>query len=308
MNDRVEQKQRIKSYLLRQMTADERAEFERQYSADGELFDLVVAAEDEMIGAYLRGEGTEQERSEFASQFLKTASGNEKVEFAKTWMDYISSPDRTKPGRGNIARSRVTRGFPWWPVKFGIAAAWILVVGAVIWLAVVNIHLRREQVRILNEQQNLQHQNDQIKDELNSTVSKLQQEQERETELQGQIAQLGNANSEQLFVLSAGTARGAGGQEPLQIARRTRQIHLQINLQYDDYPSYNVSLGTAEGNPILRRENLKSRIVGRGQPAIAVNLLASQLQNRTYVLTIIGIASDGARKSVGDYSFRATRQ
>src|SRR5258708_6606105 len=98
MIDKSEQKSRIQRYLLRQMPADERTEFENQYAADSELFDAVVAVEDEMIGAYLRGKLPADEREQFTSRFLQTPAGQQRVEFAQSWMDFVSSANVASAG------------------------------------------------------------------------------------------------------------------------------------------------------------------------------------------------------------------
>src|SRR5215471_11290460 len=107
MNNKTTQQERIKSYLQRQMSAEDRAEFEQQYSTDSELFDEVVAAEDKMIGAYLRGEGSEQERQRFASHVLNTPAGRQKVEFAQSLMEYVSLRKETK---GDMATAELLTG------------------------------------------------------------------------------------------------------------------------------------------------------------------------------------------------------
>jgi len=311
MNDKLDQKQRIKSYLLRQMSADERAEFEQEYGADAELFDELVAVEDKMIGSYLRGEGTEQERKQFASHFLKTPAGKERVAFAQSWMDYVASDNVAKPGiepADVVPRipGRLTPRPKYW-ARLGIAAAWLIVVAGGAWMAMVNVQLRRQRAHMRDEQQELRHQEEELKNRLSDTVAKLQQEQRVETELQQQLAQLEAVNPVPAFVLSPHLARGGNNQKPLFIASGTFWARLQINLQYDDYPTYNVSLETPEGNQVWHRENLKSRMIQRGQPAITVNLPANGLQSRTYVLRVVGVAASGAT-SVGDYSFRTIKR
>ncbi len=328
MRDKVGQEHRIQRYLLRQMSAEERAEFENQYVADDELFDELVAVEDEMIGAYLRGERTEQERAQFASQFLKTPAGRQRVEFAQSWMDYVSSPpvasaglhvtpdiekapapaDRPHPqGTGNPSWAFLRAGSL--PMRLGIAAVWLIGVVGGSWMAITNVHLRRHLGQMRAEQQDMQREEEQLRNQLAGMTARLRQEQRVESEQQQEIAQLESASPGlPPFVLTPRLARGGNSQKPLVVEPGALWVRLQINLQYDDYSAYNVSLETPEGSQIWHRENLKRQTLHGGQPAIIVNLPANGLQSRTYVLKVTGTAENGTTSAVGDYSFHTTKR
>src|SRR5260370_25766212 len=80
----------MKKYLLGRMSEEERADFEKQYLANEELFEELVATENESIRSYLTGSGSETERREFESRFLATPSKRRKLEFEKSFVEYAS--------------------------------------------------------------------------------------------------------------------------------------------------------------------------------------------------------------------------
>src|SRR5712692_8637182 len=82
-------------YLLGRMSEGERADFEKQYLVNEELFEELVVTETETIRSYLSGSGSEAERREFQSRFLATPSRRQRVEFEKLLDEYVS---RYAPG------------------------------------------------------------------------------------------------------------------------------------------------------------------------------------------------------------------
>ena len=329
MTDKAGQQQRVNRYLLRQMPEEERVEFEDQYFADSELFDELVAVDDQIIGAWLRGECSEEDRKQLAAQFT-TPAGRQRVEFAQAWMDYISAakardagvlPEAAPATQKNIVASAQSRPKGTWhwarsilttapvPMRLGIAAVGLIAIMGGSWMAMMNVHLRWQVAQIEVERQDIQRQQQQLRDQLAALAAQLRQQQRVESEQQQVIAQLESVNLAGLpFVLAPRLTRGGDSQKPLVVTPGAQWVRLQVNLPYDDCPVYSVSLETPEGGQVWHKESLKAQMRRGSQPAIMVNLPTNGLQSRTYVLRVKGFANNGTESDVGDYSFRMAKR
>ena len=67
-------------YLLGGLTVSERAEFEASYLRDDSLHEQLLAIECELIDAYLDGELSAVDQTEFQKQYLTTPAGRERVD------------------------------------------------------------------------------------------------------------------------------------------------------------------------------------------------------------------------------------
>lgn len=74
--------QLLTRYLLGELPEEERAELEAEYFADPELFARLLATEDELIDAYVRGALLGQARARFEERFLRTGDQVQRIAFA----------------------------------------------------------------------------------------------------------------------------------------------------------------------------------------------------------------------------------
>src|SRR5260370_19709386 len=135
MIDKAEQKRCMTRYLLGDMAEGERAEFEKQYLADEELFEELVATETETIRSYLRGGGSETERREFETRFLATPSRRQRVEFEKSLGEYVSRYAPAKPLRLRLAPAKTALPSSW---RFAFVAMVFLMAMGGSWMMVIN--------------------------------------------------------------------------------------------------------------------------------------------------------------------------
>jgi hypothetical protein len=70
-------------YLLGELSSREQDEFEDRYFADSALHEQLLAVEDELIDAYVRGDLSAQRLDHFEYWFLRSAERREKLKFAK---------------------------------------------------------------------------------------------------------------------------------------------------------------------------------------------------------------------------------
>ena len=83
MTARPEIQNQIRRYLLGELDDGARAEVEQRLLSDGEAFEQLLVAEDEIIDEYASGRLDAEERADFEAHFLATPERQQKVRFAR---------------------------------------------------------------------------------------------------------------------------------------------------------------------------------------------------------------------------------
>jgi hypothetical protein len=101
MTPTPEVQERIRRYLLGQLTDGALREFEQELLVDEELFEELLVVEDELNDEYLLGELPHDERVQFEQHFLATPERQEKLRFARALNRYVTvaSPQEASAGK-----------------------------------------------------------------------------------------------------------------------------------------------------------------------------------------------------------------
>jgi hypothetical protein len=84
----------IKEYILGTMTADAQLRFEDKYFADADRFDLLEAAENDLVDSYVRGELSAVERQQFELHYLNSRRRQVDLPFALALAEIAAVPER----------------------------------------------------------------------------------------------------------------------------------------------------------------------------------------------------------------------
>jgi hypothetical protein len=95
--------ERLRRYLLGEVTEEERCQIERRLLTDRQYFNALLKAEEEMTDRYARGEISDEERESFESHFLNSAERRESVEFAADLNRYLAK-ENLKASRRKFLR------------------------------------------------------------------------------------------------------------------------------------------------------------------------------------------------------------
>ena len=76
----------LAQYLSGQVSQEERTELEDRYFADDDLFEEIVAVENELIDLYVQGKLTALEMKQCETCLLTTAERRQQIEFARSLM------------------------------------------------------------------------------------------------------------------------------------------------------------------------------------------------------------------------------
>lgn len=133
MTPTPEVQERIRRYLLGQLSDGAREEFEQKLLVDEELFEELLVVEDELNDDYLMGELPRDERVQFEQHFLTAPERQEKLRFARALSRYVTVSNQRERTFGNVLPVPKSS----WTMLIRVAAAFavvILIAGTVVFL------------------------------------------------------------------------------------------------------------------------------------------------------------------------------
>jgi hypothetical protein len=312
--------QRLTRYLLGQMGDPERDRFEAEYFADDDLFGLLRECEAWLIDEYLLGHLPAEERAQFEQQFSASALSRGEVRLSKALrqLGEKETPHRsqvTSAGRGAWIKRRFlffSEIAPWprWaPVIVGLV---ILAVCG--WLVVGNFELRRTVEQLEASQRALRSNEAGLHDQVNARDrendelgKKLDEEKARADVLQNELAKAqeqtnGTLGKIATLILYPVRVRSSGSQQVLKVDARTVQVRLELNLEPDDYVSYQAELRDSDDRVIWQKSGIKAQALSNHKQ-IALIVPATVLKSQNYTLLLNGLKAAGGIEDAAQYQF-----
>jgi hypothetical protein len=215
----METQQAIRQYLLGILPQDQAVELEERLLSDGELYEELLIAEDELVDQFLSGEMPDGERETVETHFLRAPGRQEQLLFARVLKKYVStngpqavSKPRAQQKTVDEGRSWLPRLFPRYPaLAFSLTGALVLIIVGGIWLA----------SRISNRPHEPQ------------TVWAIE--------------------------LTPGLQRDEGGTKKFAIPANVDAVRLQLDLPEGQYQSYEAIVLDVDGRSVTTRKNLKAQ-------------------------------------------------
>lgn len=263
----------VRQYLLGTLSPEQLPEFEGRLLTDGELYEELLMAEDELVDQFLSGELSAPERERIETHFLRAPQRQQHLRFARALRRYVAAnPPQVVEAVGYaqtaaaVPRVASPRGksflstlFPRSPaLVFSVASVLLLMVVALAWIA---ISLRRQ------------------------------------------------ANGPQNFFaveLATGLTR-SGEIREFAIPPEYNAVRLQLDLPEDQYPSYEAVLQDAGGRTLTTSRNLNAQSAN-GRPAVFVEVTRNLIPPGGYRVRLSGTSANGTVENVGSYSFRVLKQ
>jgi hypothetical protein len=293
----------MRQYLLGNMPEEERARLEDQYFADADTFEELVAAENDLIDSYVRGELEKSERRNFELRYGQSPQQRARVDFA-TALNQISrqAAIEKKASLWNMVWASSFGKRPMF--RWASAFAALVVVAGGSWLTLQNQRLRVELQQALAGQAELRRQEDALRQQIGSLEGSPKSD-TQENQQSSEIAKLDTL--EVTLRLTPGLARSAGEQQnTLTLPLPGSWVRLRLMLDRDEYANYQAVIRTAEGSEIRRVKELKSQ--GTNHERIVVLRLPSKLiRPGDYIVTLNG-SSGGSTEEAEAYSLRVVRK
>jgi len=149
LNLNTEQQSKLKDYLLGRLPEAELEAIDERLVTDGDFYEEILIAEDELIDQYLNKELNESDRKSFEEFFLISPERRAKLQFSDSFMSYLNPPvpvihPEPDPVRVTDQDKKAIDRPPWYqsflPVKspalaYSLMSAVVLLVVAGSWLA-----------------------------------------------------------------------------------------------------------------------------------------------------------------------------
>ncbi len=312
------ERDKFMEYLLGEMPRKQREEMEDKYVADEELFDQLLAAEDELIDDYVGDHLSPDRREKFEQYFLSSPERLEKVKSARALMKYVER--NYKPASGPSLRQKLLSLFnlelPAMRVALTAAMLLVLAAGSLMWIEMKGMRsrlndLQSEQTARAEREGELRRQLAEQKQISDRLTHDLDEERSERGRLQDEIARL---REPQISVFSWTFDPGVyekprGGidenRQPLVIPRGAELVKLQLDLLKNEYESYLVVLRDADGE--AWRASLSASRTGKG-PAVIVRFPARLFSAGKYDIALSGITNGKDEQIIGEILLTVSRR
>ena len=273
----------MRRYFLGDLPQEERVRLEDRYLLDVALFEELLAAENDLIDAYVRGELTEAERQQFEMEYLKSPEGRGRLDFARALSQVSVLAKEAVPARKNSLLKRmwaalsIRQGIPQWV----LATAVVLIVASGSWLLVLNKKLRDGLQQAQAGQAELRREENALRKQIAESKG-TPKDQVHENQQGSEVAKLEPPMGlEMTLRLTPGIARGFGAApKTLVLLPTTPWIRLQLMLDRDEDKTYEAVLLTADGKEVSRGRDLRINSM-RGSTVVALAFLLSPLMQAT---------------------------
>jgi hypothetical protein len=331
--------QLITQYILGRLSEKEAERLDELSLTDDTFAARLQAVENDLVDDYVSGELSGERLESFKSYYLASPKRREKVAIAQGLQGYLgkalfgrrperrgqevsatSLTDRPVSRKGFLERYSFMQGLS---IRWGVAAAALLVMLAGGWLLMDNLRLRNQIHQAQVERNELQRREQELQSQLREQGSSASQIEEELASLRQQLARLeqqmaqqggakpppeGSATEPNIFAFAlAPQTRSVGPLASLSIPADADYVTLQLELEVADFPAYGAELKTQPGGAVVwRSARLQARTIGGGK-AIAVTLRPALLKAQRYAIEVRGVSPTGASEIIGSYVFRVVK-
>lgn len=298
-------------YILGAASPGECQEIEERYLNNTDFFEALVAVENDLIDAYVRGQLSGADRERFEKHFLATEDRRQRVAFAEALLEHVAAE-----GQGAAVKASESSEFPppvpalkQWSatMQLGLASLFLATATWSIWVTIQNVRLRRDIDQLQAGSAKLQEQArflQQQTEALNRTkvpgaeAAGQEQSGRNRTESSSQLA---------VLTLHADIARSSGTQNKLILFPGTRSVRLRLALEQHDSRAFGASLETVEGTVVWRAKDLTVS-AGQHETIVAVTLPAKLLLSGDYIVNLTADTAGGNTEVVKTYIFQISRR
>jgi hypothetical protein len=307
--------QTLISYLLGELSEAEQTALEQEYFADPQLFDQLVATENDLLDQYARGQLSPATRRRWEEHYLAHPNRRERAKFSEALAIQIDRAAELPPS--------AIRTVSWWkrllPAQPGPRLAWafslvlLILIAGVGWLAIQTRRLHQERTQEEAERVARGQRERDLQQQLageRTHADQLAAELDR-LRLEGSARQTPTpvnpaAPALATLLLNITGVRGAETGPParLVIAPGTEQARIQLNLRENDYQSYSIAIESAEGRRIFYRDRLQAT---KRHKTLSVIVPTHKLPNGDYFVTLKGVTTSGEVEEVSKSIFHVSQ-
>ena len=299
---------KLRDFLLGNVSEDERATIEDRFLADEEFASQILVVEDELIESYLRNELTFSDKENFEKAFLAHPRRRERVLAVRGIIKaakaeaIFKKEEKDSPSllSSIFAFLRFENAFARYAFAF---VALLFVLGGALLL------LNRLNQKQDNQLANANTAQPTPQPSINPTLTPLPMP-SPETSPTPSPSPVKIEPPEQTLatiILRPTIVRDPSQAQKLVLSSATKTARLQLNLERDDYKSYVVRITTVEGRSVWQGGPIYARKTGSGTKAVVVNLPTKLLSQDDYIIELSGVSEAGPIESFADYFFSVKR-
>lgn len=324
-----EQQRVLRRYLLGELPEAERSRLAEQYLIDEELFDKLLAVENELLDQYVRGELQPEETKNFRDYLTRLPDGRIKLATA-----YVLNEARNQMRSGASATHSEQRQAPavvaqalpsrWEILRASLfgrrhflrhAAVVIALLCGLAYLIVSQRAWRREVEQLRVELTQAQREKIDSAQQVQIAQDNEVALRDRNLQLERELAQLQERSNQQdyrdgltLALLTLTPAlRSTTTPDALPISSATKTISLVMPVPEDEQISeYRAVLRTTKGQLVFTKERLISHGSDQRGKTVSFSLPAARLTQHNYKLTLHGKTVDGV-EIAQDFYFNVFR-
>lgn len=286
-------------YLLGMATPVEQEALEDRYAADPQVFEQLVAVENELLDQYARHELSAKDRIAVERHVLAHPRRHARAQFAAA---LIAESDKWTPPQELLFSFRQRWANWWrgshhsWELSFGLTAAAILLIAGVWWLWRKPAPSNVAQPSIASISPTAVISSSPAPTATSPTPTPV---------VTPQPTVKPSAPAVLAFTLVGAVVRDGGKTQRLSIPPDTKQVQLKMNLTGEEYPQYQMQLRTSAGKEILTQTKLKP---AANKKSVTVNIPSNQLPQGDYFLALSGVSADNEAEELVTYFFRVIRK
>lgn len=328
MSAESEIKELITRYVLGELSEPEERSIEDKYALDPDFSELVNAAEDDLVDAYVLNRLSPQKREQFARFFLASPENRDKVTFTEVLLRHMEQDSMVKLEPAS-SKSQISAPLP--PPsaegtnRFNLAARFAL---AVILLAAVASGLllftkNRNTVPSVVQgtvptpppQSDVRRGQSTVKSQNNQTATSQPAERNGQSSnrqvvprsTHKPVERSSNSPIIATFILTPGVTRALGDINTIEIPQSVETVELKLSIDSTTrYTAYQASLQQTGVGEIWTKRIRNDKL--RARRSITLKVPVAVLNAGGHLMTITGTTSAGESEVAGDYLFIVLRE
>ena len=326
MERQPDYEQLCEQYLLGELSEAEQATVEEAYFADDSLFERFLAVKDDLLDAYSRGDLTGEKLERFERHYLTSKARRQGVEEARELIQTATTSSLntiTAPSESpELAETAGLSWSEWFARKFslppvllpvGLVAALLLLIAAG-WIVVRQLQDRGDR-RSPEQAQNPPTPAPTSGTNENrlqpAPTPSINNGSERASASPAPSPSVKPSNSPPTLppaqiaslTLLPVSARDTGSANSLNLSTQVRIVRLNFVFSDARFDSFEASVRTVDGQPVIHRGGLKATSNEAGK-TVTITLDASLLRRQDYIATLLGRLKNRRSQIIAEYYFR----
>ncbi len=286
--------------LLGRLGDEERSIIEASFIADEKLFEIVRAAEDELVEQYAFGKLGEADRADFENNYLSLAKGRQRLALTRSLIE------RSKFAATSVAESK-TSIFAGFAALFRRPSAAIASGFAVLALVIGGFWLSNRKPNEVAVQPTTPTPTPATKAPETVVPEPTREVAERPKNPEPKPEPQPTPKPERVAVpmvaLIAGSLRDGGTMRQLTITDATRNAVFRLKLDSNDYRAFKAEVVDAEGRSISRSGPMRA-----SGSQVDLSISTASLKTGEYIVKLYVMNTIGEPESVADYPVRIIRK